>query len=202
MHTQLDLLLCSRYPSIFSVDKDDLQMFGFECCDGWFTIIDAGCELIQHHLDVTDAEQLVATQIKEKFGGLRIYYRQGDDYCAAAVDLVESLSPHICELCGRLGNTVSVSGWMQTRCVEHQSTVMHDDLLMQTIRDHLVLAPRMGKLLQASLAHFRGDSRAAANWLTRPARELRAAVPIVVAGSVEGLNEVLMLIESLERRHS
>ena len=51
--------------------------------------------------------------IKEKFGGLRFYYRQGNDYAASVVDLAESLSTHVCEVCGALGKVISASGWMR-----------------------------------------------------------------------------------------
>jgi hypothetical protein len=44
------------------------------------------------------------TQIKEKFGALRMYYDGGDDCAEAIVNFVELLSYSICESCGSIGS--------------------------------------------------------------------------------------------------
>jgi len=59
------------------------------------------------------------TQIKEKYGGIRIYYHgdvgdQGDEIIEAA----EMVSEHVCEVCGAPGR-LRTGGWMMTRCDEH-----------------------------------------------------------------------------------
>ncbi len=59
-------------------------------------------------------------QLKEKFGELRWYFHGdvgelGDEIIAAA----EHLSEHICEVCGAPGK-INRSGWMKTRCAEHE----------------------------------------------------------------------------------
>ncbi|MDI3358594.1 hypothetical protein MO767_30265, partial [Pseudomonas sp. UYIF39] len=44
-------------------------------------------------------------EVKEKFGGLRIYYRGGDDYVCGVFNLAEVMSVNICAICGsRVGN--------------------------------------------------------------------------------------------------
>ena len=62
--------------------------------------------------------QVVAEQVKEKFAGLRFYYRGGDDKIAEMVSFAESLSYRICEDCGAM-NDVQVyrDGWHRTLCV-------------------------------------------------------------------------------------
>ncbi|MDE1830597.1 MAG: hypothetical protein KGI25_09770, partial [Thaumarchaeota archaeon] len=59
--------------------------------------------------------QLVADQVKEKFGSLRFYHHGGDEYCNGAIELAEALSTCICENCGAPG-TVGGRGWIKTLC--------------------------------------------------------------------------------------
>ncbi|WP_223415592.1 MULTISPECIES: MbcA/ParS/Xre antitoxin family protein [unclassified Pseudomonas] len=198
MQESLDALLCARYPAIFSADSSAGQrLFGFECGDGWFTLIDAMCELIQHDIETNGTQQFVAVQVKEKFGGLRFYYRKGSDYAAAVIELAEFLSPSICEICGALGKTVSLFGWMQTRCPVHEHTTVYEGPLL-TLEDNLPLVPPMGELLGAALAFFALDGQAAARWLTQPAPALAHTVPLALAGSADGQRQILTLIGQLE----
>ena len=62
--------------------------------------------------------QVTATQIKEKFGGLRFYFIGGDDVTRGAIELAESMSFRICEQCGKPGRPRN-DGWVQTLCDEH-----------------------------------------------------------------------------------
>lgn len=64
-------------------------------------------------------EQVVAIQVKEKFGGLRFYYRGGDDFIRGAVTLAENMSYNTCEECGNTGIFTNNNGWYRTLCVEH-----------------------------------------------------------------------------------
>lgn len=199
MHEQLDALLCTRYSAIFSADGPSGQrLFGFECGDGWFTLIDAACALIQRQIDTTGTQQLVASQVKEKFGGLRFYCREGDDYSTSVVDLAESLSMHVCEACGAPGKVISTSGWMRARCAEHENTTTYDEEPLRGIRENILRAPPMGELLGTSLNFFAADSQAAARWLTQPVFALGHRVPLVLAGCAEGQLQVITLIGRLE----
>ncbi len=64
------------------------------------------------------------TQVKEKFGGLRIYYTtsmiepETYDKINLIVDSVEKDCNKICEECGRPGQLRSIGGWYKTRCEE------------------------------------------------------------------------------------
>lgn len=59
-------------------------------------------------------------QVKEKFGGLRIY-TQGGDYEAISEMIrgAESAVSHICEECGKVGSLVNRNGWLKTACIDH-----------------------------------------------------------------------------------
>ena len=70
--------------------------------------------------DKMDALKVEATQVKEKFGGLRFYYDDNlpDEYSYkvyGAVHMAEMMSTSICEDCGNPGKTVG-KGWMRTNC--------------------------------------------------------------------------------------
>jgi|LakMenEpi03Aug12_release.lakeMendotaPanAssembly.Ray.scaffolds.fasta_scaffold88584_5 hypothetical protein len=58
-------------------------------------------------------------QIKEKFGGLRIYHYGGDDYAEGLIDMAEAMSYKICEVCGNKGYP-NKDGWIKTTCETHK----------------------------------------------------------------------------------
>jgi len=65
--------------------------------------------------------QVVFTQVKEKFSGLRIYSSGGDQYTDVLISFAEEMSTKTCEVCGRMDETVGRNqhGWIKTTCVEH-----------------------------------------------------------------------------------
>jgi hypothetical protein len=68
---------------------------------------------------ITDnIEQVVASQVKEKFGTLRFYYTGGDDVIDGMVQMAEAMSSVTCEECGASGKT-NDGGWLSTRCEAH-----------------------------------------------------------------------------------
>ena len=66
-----------------------------------------------------EMSQVVAEQVKEKFGTLRFYTNGTDDYISGAISMAESMSANICEVCGKPGRT-NVTGWLEVRCSEHE----------------------------------------------------------------------------------
>ncbi len=142
MHQLLQEYLFKKYPKIFA-DKDKpmtetCMCWGICTGNGWFSLLDNLCRNIQHHIDNPPYEfdadencyrpatkptcsQVVAAQVKEKFGGLRFYTSGGDEYTHALIDDAEALSYSICEECGRMDDDVGRNrkGWIQTTCREH-----------------------------------------------------------------------------------
>lgn len=137
MNKLLEKHFIKTYPKIFKDmygdPKKTCMAWGIDCGDGWFFILDNLCHKIQHRINNRIREikegwvipgkekeipQFVATQVKEKFGGLRLYYDGGDDYITALVDMAESLSFATCENCGALNETVGrvEKGWIQSLC--------------------------------------------------------------------------------------
>lgn len=64
--------------------------------------------------------QVVASQIKEKFGALRFYYSGGDNEIGAMVSLAETISFQICEECGVFNPDVVCTGrgWVRSLCIK------------------------------------------------------------------------------------
>lgn len=67
-------------------------------------------------------EQLVpvASQVKEKFGGLRFYVDSATDEHYNYINFAESMSYKICEKCGKPG-TYYPFGWHHVACDDHAS---------------------------------------------------------------------------------
>jgi hypothetical protein len=59
--------------------------------------------------------QVVASQIKEKFGTLRFYYNGGDEYIHGLVAMAETMSARTCESCGAPAKSTN-NGWITTMC--------------------------------------------------------------------------------------
>ena len=62
--------------------------------------------------------EVVATQVKEKYGTLRFYYDGGDDFIHGAVAMAEGMSSRTCEVCGSPGKLFG-GGWVSTLCETH-----------------------------------------------------------------------------------
>lgn len=122
MRDELDDFLCKKYPKIFSDRNKSMietcMCWGFEVGDGWFNIIDQLCANIQSQIDWTCKDQVVATQVKEKFGTLRFYYNGGDEYISGLVSMAEAISAVTCETCGKPGK-LRGKHWLYTACDEH-----------------------------------------------------------------------------------
>jgi hypothetical protein len=134
MNEELDKILCEKYPKIFRDRNKRMQetcmCWGFSHGDGWYNIIEAACRNIQNHIDwkrkqepyasMSDDEfneihQPIAAQVKEKFGGLRFYVDNADDYTSGVIAMAESMSYKTCETCGAPGKQ-SGKGWIKTVC--------------------------------------------------------------------------------------
>jgi len=123
MKNELDKQLVEKYPKIFAQRHDDMRTtamcWGFECGDGWYWLIDNLCGSIQGYIDNNKhlkIQQVVATQVKEKYGGLRFYFNGGDELIDGMVWLTESLSVEMCETCGSTQNVTQTKGWITTIC--------------------------------------------------------------------------------------
>lgn len=129
MTPEKEALLRNKYPKIFrrsEFNSEPLDMWGLECGDGWFNLIDILCNSIQNHVDSKEKAsnefkqvenlQVIAQQVKEKFGGLRFYVVGGDEVTDSLISLVESMSFKVCESCGNKGDKKVLGQWIHTAC--------------------------------------------------------------------------------------
>jgi hypothetical protein len=63
-------------------------------------------------------EQVVAVQVKEKFGTLRFYCDGGDQYTQGVLDMAEAMSAVTCERCGDSAE-IREGPWYRTLCDQH-----------------------------------------------------------------------------------
>ena len=114
--------LKEKYPKMFSRPYGGVAVGA-----GWWPIIESLCANIQHYTDWQNKNhekhpvvpQVVVSQIKEKFGGLRFYYDGGDDEISGMVRMAESWADHSCEECGAPGKSRN-GGWIKTLCDKHE----------------------------------------------------------------------------------
>ena len=141
MRRELDEKLCEKYPKIFRDRNAPMTQtamcWGFECSDGWYNIINTLCFQIQNHIDWKNSQrekllksnphdidipdevsQVVAVQVKEKFGTLRFYADGGDDKTDGMIRMAEAMSAVTCETCGSPGEMRGRS-WFYTACDFH-----------------------------------------------------------------------------------
>jgi|688.fasta_scaffold202586_4 hypothetical protein len=130
--------LYEKYPEMFSnrhkSPRESCMAWGCECSIGWYDILSSLCRMIsQYEKNISERiairnkyqkpndesdlnyEPVKFDQVKEKFGGLRVYFSGGDDYIEGLVSMAESFSYKICEVCGERGKP-NKGGWIVTLC--------------------------------------------------------------------------------------
>lgn len=122
--------------------KSSCMAWGCEVGDGWYEIISSVCWMIKQHEDnkrwqkewrekqnqeiknsigisiegeTPEYFPFKFDQVKEKYGGLRLYFSGGDEYVEGLVSMAEAMSYKICEVCGNKGEP-NKGGWISTLC--------------------------------------------------------------------------------------
>jgi hypothetical protein len=182
MKTELQQKLFEKYPKIFAdrtKPKTESCMFwGLEVGDGWYDLIDTLCQALTYtystgvQVDEEDGKrlgvkpyadsyyfcveppQVIATQVKEKYGTLRFYYREDyneeimslietgkypdlqriidrySDYINGIIHFAETASGRTCEETGQPGELHATGGtrmgWLKTVSKEHAKTALAD----------------------------------------------------------------------------
>jgi hypothetical protein len=75
-------------------------------------------ELVEKNLEDYIDQLPTFTQIKEKYGSLRIYTSKMNEYYEGMIEMAEDMSEHICEKCGDKGRLYSIH-WHKTLCDKH-----------------------------------------------------------------------------------
>lgn len=114
MNLDVEQELAKKYPKLFAncANPQSPMTYGIECGDGWANIIRAVCATISNR-----GYDVVFDQIKEKFGGLRIYWSgPQNDAVKAIIETAERVAIQTCEMCGAPGQTHGSNGWFRTIC--------------------------------------------------------------------------------------
>lgn len=85
---------------------------------GWRLIVDKAVAELQ-------SSGAIILQVKEKFGGLRIYYGSITNNNQAKLETIvraaEAEAAKTCEGCGKPGTGKVINGWVKTVCPEHEN---------------------------------------------------------------------------------
>lgn len=122
MRKELVDILYYRHPAIFAEHirlKAEEGAWNIWCRDGWVDLVDALCEQLQYWTDAHNAPQIVATDVKEKFGELRFVVRHKSAEQIGALRMACALSTRICDHCGAPGRHVVAGGTWMVRCEAH-----------------------------------------------------------------------------------
>lgn len=110
MSPELQQKLFEKYPNQYREIKF------IECRDGWYSIIDSCCATIDRYLSQLKKDgkdsNFFWSQQKSKFGGLRLYSYDADNYIRGAISVTENISYYICELSGDRGTLCIKNGWL------------------------------------------------------------------------------------------
>ena len=130
----------NKYPKLFAQRHLPITQscmgWGLSHGEGWYGIIEHLCEQIQTHLKSLEGQgwevldfgeepknpenkhiyQVEFSQIKSKFGSLRIYYDGGDETVSNLVETAEEKSTETCEQCGETASLERLGFWLETLC--------------------------------------------------------------------------------------
>jgi hypothetical protein len=104
--------IIEKYPRLF---PDGHPRCGFHIGAGWLPIVD---KLFSDILSLCRSKCIrvpEVTQVKEKFGTLRIYVSTNSPAIREMIDEVEAITYEICEDCGAPGR-LRGEGWARTLC--------------------------------------------------------------------------------------
>lgn len=115
--------LMSKCPTIY---KDSKVECGFTIGPGWMPLVRSLSYVIESYVSNEAPEEirsaLYVTQVKEKFGELRIYFNKTTPFIVGAVLVAEAASRYTCEECGNLGSIRKNNNRVQTLCFSCDST--------------------------------------------------------------------------------
>ena len=96
--------------------KEPYELFGIECGEGWKGLYQPIIDYISEYNKNND-DKIEIHQIKEKFGGLRIYLSRYTDELRQMIDDAEDESYNTCEVCGKyIKKPIVEHHWIYPMC--------------------------------------------------------------------------------------
>lgn len=98
--------------------EEPYDLYGIECGKGWNKLITPILDYIDiYNSGQKDEDKIQVYQIKEKFGGLRIYVSYTTPELEKMIKEAEDQSYKVCEYCGSTDNVQQTkTGWIKTLC--------------------------------------------------------------------------------------
>lgn len=193
VNNKIEIALAASFPALlFPHQACERDVFGFECLDGWYSLIEGSLYLISQYAEsgVTD---VTITQVKEKFGQLRIYLRGGNECIAFITAITELVSGCICERCGGPGEIVNAEGWLVARCNTHRNHHYHEEQ-SAAAGDECFVA----EYVQAVGSIWAFFAESGLSWVRQPSLSLGNRRPYEMLGTIEGCKAVYTLLGRLE----
>jgi hypothetical protein len=191
MDDSYDRALSAKYSKIlFGKNINEFTTYGFECGNGWFQLLDGVFRSVARYEEVNDIEIRI-TQVKEKFGQLRIYKHDGDENIALALYITEHVSACVCEQCGKTGAISSQNGWLQSICNNHPNCHV-EDIDSKPGNDY---ANAYAGTVALIVSVFESNSL---HWLQQECIALGGKRPYELLGTKEGCLAVYTLIKRLK----
>jgi hypothetical protein len=117
--------LAARFPELCGTYKGDprktCMAWGFCIGDGWKDLF---TELLEK-MDKLDPKPELA-QVKEKFGGLRVYLEKWNEDAEELIREAEKKAAKTCDWCGAPGKIDPKSAWARCRCEKHKDKTWRD----------------------------------------------------------------------------
>ena len=99
------------------MEKYPFELFGVECADGWKSLLQPIFDYVEQYNKEHEEHKLEFLQVKEKFGGLRVYMNFETEELQKLIEEAESKSYLTCEFCGATENVGTIiNGWISTCC--------------------------------------------------------------------------------------
>ena len=121
---EFDKEIMNEFPTLFPVNentkRNTVMLYGLECDAGWNSIIKETLSKLSYF-------PIIIAQIKQKFGGLRIYWEPNKDVHGEKEDFdkvreiifeADKKASNTCEWCGKPGSTKGSKNWIRVLCPE------------------------------------------------------------------------------------
>lgn len=124
------------------VDFFDKNTYEISILPGWAELVEFFLQEVKN-LTKDSEGKIKISQIKEKLGGLRIYYRtvnlseKQKQEVGALVEKVEASSYNTCNICSKPGRPENRIGWISVRCKDHKDAdVFTEDYSLSVLGKH------------------------------------------------------------------
>lgn len=107
----------AKFPQLFA------KLEWLQAEEGWDKLIEylsiIIADYIEYKIPEELREQVYFTQIKQKFGMLRVHMSQQIPYIQGVITMANAMSGSICEKCGQTGSIRNAGNWLTTLCDKH-----------------------------------------------------------------------------------